>query len=96
MGAHGGTPLQLGHYPVVLGFAFEEDVGEGQAYSGKNEAVESVREDCHTSEIRILPESIEHRVIKPVIMTEGIEIEESGACANGHDVGHVLVPQQYI
>ena len=53
---------------TLLGFAFEEDVGEGKADSGNNETVESVPEYCHTSEIRILPKSIDHRVVEPVVI----------------------------
>ena len=57
---------------TLLGFSFEKDVGNGEAERSERETVESVPEHCQSSEIRILPESIEHRVVEPVVITDAV------------------------
>ena len=87
---------KVAEFQTLLLFALEEDVCEREARRGQPKTVESVREYRRGSEILIVPEMIEQRVVRPVVTTSIVQIQKSGACANGYHVRQVLIPQHRI
>jgi ABC-type dipeptide/oligopeptide/nickel transport system ATPase component len=77
-------------------FALEEDVCECEKRHGEPKTVEPVRQYGRAGEIRVPPKMIEQRVVRPVVMTSIVQVQESGGCANSYHVRQILIPQHSI